>query len=101
MPGVGSRGVTPALFCTAILAMVLTVLSFVPNHLLMFLSDAGSSLTPSDRLFYCLSHLEADSVAAKSPDWSLGQKFGEDGGKGWGPHVKSHGGRKGTRSYEV
>lgn len=71
----------PGLFGTVILAMVLTVLSFVPNPLPRFLGDTRSSLTSSDGPFYCLSHLEADLVAAKSPDWSLGQKFEEDGGQ--------------------
>lgn len=47
MLGGGSGGVSPALFCTAILAMVLAVISFVPNYLPRLLSDAGSS---SDRL---------------------------------------------------
>lgn len=64
------------------LAVVLTALSFIPNHLAGcfsgFLGDAVSSLISPLMLFYCLSHPETDFVATKGPDWSLVQKFGEN-----------------------
>lgn len=59
------------------------------------LGDAGSSLTAS----VGLSHLEADSVAAKSTVWPLGPLGKMEGKAKGGVHVKSLGGGKGTRNY--